>query len=173
MRHRAGHDHRRVAVQPAQAAELHQSRPVVRWTASGAARRPEAGARPSPSRLRGTRSETRDGPDAPHAGGRAGTGPMRMTHQGRRLGVHARTSRPCRPLRPRRVPRPRCPVTPRPDHSGRTRLRPDTKHTHGSRHHLNRTGRLWLDKFHRSACNFLRKILHSASCRRDNACPVC
>ena len=122
----------------------------------------------------GTLSETRDGPDAPRAGGRAGG----WAHADDAPGVAARrsgayVSAPCRPLRPRRVR----------DHGARSRRGRTSRGTHDcGRHethtrqppsHKNRTGLLWLDKFHRSACNFLRKILHSASCRRDNACPVC
>ena len=56
-------------------------------------------------------------------------GTMRITHQGRTLGFHAITSRPIKAAEAKTVHRPRCPVTPRPDHPWRTRLLPE-----GTRH---------------------------------------
>jgi hypothetical protein len=54
-------------------------------------------------------------------------GTMRITHQGRRLGFHAITSRPVKIVTVTPVHSPRCPVTPRPDHPWRRRLRPERR----------------------------------------------
>ena len=51
-------------------------------------------------------------------------GTMRITHQGRTLGVHAITSRPVKIAAVTPVHPPRCLVTPRPDHPWRKRLLP-------------------------------------------------
>ena len=56
-------------------------------------------------------------------------GTMRITHQGRALDFHAITSRPMKAAEAKTVHRPRRPVTPRPDHPWRKRLRPErTRH---------------------------------------------
>jgi hypothetical protein len=52
-------------------------------------------------------------------------GTMRITHQGRTLGFHAITSRSMKAAEATKVHRPRCPVTPRPDHPWRKRLLPE------------------------------------------------
>ena len=52
-------------------------------------------------------------------------GTRRITHQGRALDFHAITSRPMKAAEAKTVHRPRRPVTPRPDHPWRTRLRPE------------------------------------------------
>ena len=52
-------------------------------------------------------------------------GTMRITPQSRVLGFHAITSRPMKAAEAKKVPQPRCPVTPRPDHPWRERLRPE------------------------------------------------
>ena len=52
-------------------------------------------------------------------------GTMRITHQGRALDFHAITSRPMKAAEAKTVHRPRRPVTPRPDHPWRKRLRPE------------------------------------------------
>ena len=54
-------------------------------------------------------------------------GTMRITHQSRILGFHAITSRPMKAAEAKKVPQPRCPVTPRPDHPWRQRLRPERR----------------------------------------------
>jgi transposase-like protein len=54
-------------------------------------------------------------------------GTMRITHQGRTLGFHAITSRPMKAAEAKKVHPPRCPVTPRPDHPWRQRLRPERR----------------------------------------------
>jgi hypothetical protein len=56
-------------------------------------------------------------------------GTMRITHQSRTLGFHVITSRPMKAAEAKKVHRPRCPVTPRPDHPWRKRLLPE-----GTRH---------------------------------------
>ena len=52
-------------------------------------------------------------------------GTMRMTHHGRPLDFHEITSRPMKAVAAKKGHRPRGPVTPRPDHPWRTRLRPE------------------------------------------------
>jgi hypothetical protein len=52
-------------------------------------------------------------------------GTMRMTHQGRALVYHAITARPVKVVEAKTVSPPRRPVTPRPDHPWRRRLRPE------------------------------------------------
>ena len=54
-------------------------------------------------------------------------GTMRITHQSRILGFHAIPSRPLKAAEAKKVPQPRCPVTPRPDHPWRQRLRPERR----------------------------------------------
>ena len=54
-------------------------------------------------------------------------GTMRITHQGRPLGFHAITSRPVKVVEVKTVHSPRRPVTPRPDHPWRRRLRPERR----------------------------------------------
>ena len=54
-------------------------------------------------------------------------GTMRITHQGRSLGFHAITSRPVKIAAVTPVHPPRRPVTPRPDHPWRRRLRPERR----------------------------------------------
>lgn len=54
-------------------------------------------------------------------------GTMRITHQGRSLGFHAITSRPVKIAAVTPVHPPRRPVTPRPDHPWRRRLRPEQR----------------------------------------------
>jgi transposase-like protein len=54
-------------------------------------------------------------------------GTMRITHQGRPLAFHAITARPVKVVEAKTVYPPRCPVTPRPDHPWRRRLRPERR----------------------------------------------
>ena len=54
-------------------------------------------------------------------------GTMRMTHKGRALVYHAITARPVKAVEAKTVHPPRCPVTPRPDHPWRQRLRPERR----------------------------------------------
>lgn len=117
---------RRFAVPPAQAADLHRPRPAHRELDRILC-------------LKTTRCLRKDFTIA-HQGGlyqihetvRAPhvlveehvNGAMRITHQGRRLGFHAITSRPVKAAAVKPVPRARQPVTPRPDHPWRKRLWP-------------------------------------------------
>ena len=72
-------------------------------------------------------------------------GTMRMTHKGRALVYHAITARPVKAVEAKTVHPPRCPVTPRPDHPWRLRLRPErrTQVTGDGGEHINRTCLLW------------------------------
>ena len=54
-------------------------------------------------------------------------GTMRMTHHGRPLDFHEITSRPMKTAEAKTVYQPRRPVTPRPDHPWRQRLRPERR----------------------------------------------
>ena len=116
---------RRFTVQPAQAADLHRPRPAHRELDRILC-------------LKTPRCLRKDFTIA-HQGGlyqihetvrtsqvlveELGDGTMRITHQGRALGVHAITSRPMKAAEAKTVPQPRRPVTPKPDHPWRRRLR--------------------------------------------------
>ena len=117
---------RRFTVQPAQAADLHRPRPASRELDRSLC-------------LKTTRCLRRDWTVAHHGhlyqvqtNVRAThvmveervDGTMRMTHQGRALVYHAITARPMKAAEAKKVPRPRHPVTPRPDHPWRKGLRP-------------------------------------------------
>ena len=120
---------RRFAVPPAQAADLHRPRPAHRELDRILC-------------LKTTRGLRKDFTIA-HQGGlyqihetiRAShvlveehvNGAMRITHQGRTLSFHAITSRPMKAAEVKQVPRPRRPVTPRPDHPWRRRRRPERR----------------------------------------------
>ena len=54
-------------------------------------------------------------------------GTLRITHQGRPLDFHAITSRPVKAVEAKTMYPPRRPVTPRPDHPWRQRLRPERR----------------------------------------------
>ena len=54
-------------------------------------------------------------------------GTLRITHQGRPLDFHEITSRPMKAVEAKTVYQPRRPVTPRPDHPWRQRLRPERR----------------------------------------------
>jgi uncharacterized protein YjeT (DUF2065 family) len=116
----------RFSVQPAQPADLHRPRPASRdldrslcikttrclrrdWTVAhhGQLYQVRTNVRATPVQM----EERVDGT-------------MRMTHHGRPLDFHAITSRPVKAAAVKPVPRARQPVTPRPDHPWRTRLRP-------------------------------------------------
>lgn len=119
----------RFTVQPAQAADLHRPRPARRDLDRSLC-------------LKTTRCLRKDFTIA-HQGGlyqihetvRAPRvlveehvdGTMRITHQGRPLGFHAITSRPMKAVEAKTVHPPRRPVTPRPDHPWRQRLRPERR----------------------------------------------
>jgi hypothetical protein len=122
---------RRFSVQPAQPADLHRPRPASReldrslcikttrclrrdWTVAHHGHLYQV-----QTNVRATHVQVEERVD----------GTMRMTHHGRPLDFHAITSRPIKAVEAKTVHRPRCPVTPRPDHPWRTRLRPErTRH---------------------------------------------
>jgi hypothetical protein len=117
----------RFSVQPAQPADLHRPRPASReldrslcikttrclrrdWTVAHHGHLYQV-----QTNVRATHVQVEERVD----------GTMRMTHHGRPLDFHAITSRPVKAAAVKPVPRARQPVTPRPDHPWRTRLRPE------------------------------------------------
>ena len=119
----------RFTVQPAQVADLHRPRPVRReldrslciktprslrrdWTVAHHGHLYQVR-----TNVRATRVLVEEHVD----------GTMRITHEGRPLGFHAITSRPVKAVEAKTVPPPRRPVTPRPDHPWRRRLRPERR----------------------------------------------
>jgi hypothetical protein len=124
---------RRFAVQPAQPTDLHRPRPASRdldrclcikttrclrrdWTVAHHGHLYQV-----QTNVRATHVLVEEHVD----------GTMRITHQSRALGFHAITSRPMKAAEAKKVHRPRCPVTPRPDHPWRKRLLP-TRETHAA-----------------------------------------
>ena len=120
---------RRFSVQPAQPADLHRPRPASReldrslcikttrclrrdWTVAHHGHLYQI-----QTNIRATHVQVEERVD----------GTMRITHHGRPLDVHAITSRPMKAVEAKTVHRPRCPVTPRPDHPWRRRLRPERR----------------------------------------------
>ena len=121
----------RFTVQPAQAADLHRPRPANRdldrclcikttrclrrdWTVAHHGHLYQV-----QTNVRATHVLVEEHVD----------GTMRITHQSRMLGFHAITSRPMKAAEAKTVYQPRRPVTPRPDHPWRKRLRPErTRH---------------------------------------------
>ena len=120
-------DTQRVAVPPAQAADLHRPHPAHReldhilclkttrclrrdWTVAHQGHLYQVR-----TNVRTTHVMVEERVD----------GTMRMTHQGRALVYHAITARPVKAVEAKTVHPPRCPVTPRPDHPWRQRLRPE------------------------------------------------
>ena len=118
---------RRCSVQPAQPADLHRPRPASReldrslcikttrclrrdWTVAHHGHLSQV-----QTNIRATHVQVEERVE----------GTRRMTHHGRPLALHAITSRPMKAVEAKKVHRPRCPVTPRPDHPWRTRLRPE------------------------------------------------
>ena len=79
-------------------------------------------------RIRGGLYQIHETIRAPHVLVEEGVdGTMRITHQGRPLAFHAITSRPVKVVEAKTVHPPRRPVTPRPDHPWRRRLRPERR----------------------------------------------
>jgi len=124
---------RRFAVQPAQPTDLHRPRPASRdldrclcikttrclrrdWTVAHHGHLYQV-----QTNVRATHVLVEEHVD----------GTMRITHQSRALGFHAITSRPMKAAEAKKVHRPRCPVTPRPDHPWRKRLLP-IRETHAA-----------------------------------------
>jgi len=120
-------DNRRFAVQPARTADLHRPRPASLeldrslcikttrclrrdWTVAHHGHLYQV-----QTNVRATHVQVEERVD----------GTMRMTHQGRVLVYHAITARPVKAVEAKKVHPPRCPVTPRPDHPWRQRVRPE------------------------------------------------
>ncbi len=124
---------RRFAVQPAQAADLHRPRPAGRALDHMLCIKTTRCLRKDFTIAhQGRLYQIHDTLRATHVlveGHVDGT--MRITHQGRTLGFHAITSRPMKAAEAKTVHRPRCPVTPRPDHPWRKRLL-STRETHAA-----------------------------------------
>ena len=118
---------RRFAVPPAQAADLHRPRPASReLDRSLCIKTTRCLRRDWTVAHHGQLYQVRTNVRATHVmvEGRV-DGTMRMTHKGRALVYHAITARPVKAVEAKTVHPPRCPVTPRPDHPWRQRLRPD------------------------------------------------
>jgi transposase-like protein len=124
---------RRFAVQPAQAADLHRPRPAHRELDRILCLKTTRCLRKDFTIAhQGRLYQIHDTVRAPHVlVEERVNGTMRIRHQGRTLGFHAITSRPMKAAEAKTVPRPRCPVTPRPDHPWRKRLLP-TRETHAA-----------------------------------------
>lgn len=118
---------RRFAVQPAQVTDLHRPRLVHRELDRILCLKTTRCLRKDFTLAhQGGLYQIHDTVRAPHVlVEEHGDGTMRITHQGRPLGFHAITSRPVKAVEAKKVPRPRGPVTPRPDHPWRKRLRPE------------------------------------------------
>ena len=118
---------RRFSVQPAQPADLHRPRPASReldqslcikttrclrrdWTVAHHGHLYQV-----QTNVRATHVQVEERVD----------GTMRMTHHGRPLDFHEIRSRPMKAVEAKKVPRPRHPVTPRPDHPWRKGLWPE------------------------------------------------
>ena len=125
---------RRFSVQPAQPADLHRPRPARReldrslcikttrclrrdWTVAHHGHLYQV-----QTNVRATHVQVEERVD----------GTMRMTHKGRALVYHAITARPVKAAKAKTVYRPRCPVTPRPDHPWRQRLWPERTRSAGT-----------------------------------------
>jgi hypothetical protein len=120
---------RRFAVQPAQAADLHRPRPThkeldrmlclktTRCLRKDFTIAHQSGLYQIHETIRASHVLVEEHVD----------GTMRITHQGRPLGFHAITSRPVKIVEVTPVRPPRHPVTPRPDHPWRRRLRPERR----------------------------------------------
>ena len=118
---------RRFAVPPAQAADLHRPRPAHRELDRILCLKTTRCLRKDFTiAYQGGLYQIHETVRTPHVLVEAHVdGTMRITHQGRPLGFHAITSRPMKAAEAKKVPRPRRPVTPRPDHPWRERLRPE------------------------------------------------
>jgi len=120
---------RRFAVQPAQAADLHRPRPVHQELDRMLCLKTIRCLRKDFTiAYQGGLYQIHEAIRAPHVLVEEHVdGTMRITHQGRPLGVHAITSRPVKIAAATPVPPPRRPVTPRPDPPWRRRLRPERR----------------------------------------------
>ena len=119
----------RFTVQPAQAADLHRPRPARRdLDRSLCIKTPRGLRRDWTVAHHGHLYQVRTTVRATHVMVEERVdGTMRITHQGRSLEFHAITARPVKAVEAKPVPPPRRPVTPRPDHPWRQRLRPERR----------------------------------------------
>ena len=120
-------DTRRVSVQPAQPADLHRPRPARReLDRSLCLKTPRCLRRDWTVAHHGHLYQVRTTVRATHVLVEEHVdGTRRMTHHGRPLDFHEITSRPMKAAQAKTVYHPRRPVTPRPDHPWRGRLRPE------------------------------------------------
>ena len=120
---------RRVAVLPAQAADLHRPRPAHRELDRTLCLKTTRYLRKDFTiAYQGDSIRFMRRSGSPRAGGEHVDGTMRITHQGQTLGVYAITSQLVKAATVKPVLRARQPVTPRPEHPWRRRLRPE-RHT--------------------------------------------
>jgi hypothetical protein len=119
----------RFTVQPAQVADLHRPRPASRdLDRSLCLKTPRGLRRDWTVAHHGHLYQVRTNVRATHVLVEERVdGTMRITHQGRPLAFHVITSRPVKVVEAKTVPSPRRPVTPRPDHPWRRRLRPERR----------------------------------------------
>ena len=119
----------RFTVQPAQVADLHRPRPANReLDRSLCIKTPRSLRRDWTVAHHGHLYQVRTNVRATHVLVEERVdGTMRITHQGRPLAFHAITSRPVKVVEAKTVHPPRRPVTPRPDHPWRRRLRPERR----------------------------------------------
>mgnify|MGYP001165943941 FL=1 len=119
----------RFTVQPAQVVDLHRPRPASRdLDRSLCIKTPRGLRRDWTVAHHGHLYQVRTNVRATHVLVEERVdGTMRITHQGRPLGFHAITSRPVKAVETKTVHPPRRPVTPRPDHPWRQRLRPERR----------------------------------------------
>jgi hypothetical protein len=122
-------DNRRFAVRPAQVADLHRPRPARgEWDRSLCIKTPRGLRRDWTVAHHGHLYQVQTNVRATHVLVEACVdGTMRITYQGRPLAFHAITARPVTVVEVKRVHPPRRPVTPRPDHPWRRRLRPERR----------------------------------------------
>ena len=115
----------RFAVQPAQAADLHRPRPTHRELNRILCLKTTRCLRKDFTiAYQGELYQIHETVRAPHVLVEEHVdGTLRITHQGRRLGFHVITSRPVKAVEAKKVYQPRRPLTPRPDHPWRRRLR--------------------------------------------------
>ena len=120
---------RRFAVSPAQATDLHRPRPAPRELDRMLCLKTTRCLRKDFTiAYQGGLYQIHETVRAPHVLVEEHVdGTMRITHQGRPLGFHAITSRPVKITAVTPVHPPRRPVTPRPDHPWRQRLRPERR----------------------------------------------
>jgi Homeodomain-like domain len=120
---------RRFGVRPAQATDLHRPRPARRELDRILCLKTIRCLRKDFTiAYQGGLYQIHETIRAPHVLVEEGVdGTMRITHQGRPLAFHAITSRPVKVVEAKTVHPPRRPVTPRPDHPWRRRLRPERR----------------------------------------------